>query len=929
MRTSVLEFGRFRLNAMARRLEKDGVPLRVSAPAFDILMALIERQGDVVSNDELLRMVWPHTEVDKVSVRVHMSGLRKALGKERPDDRVIVNVSGKGYRFVAPVRRLPQGELSRPGFPRRSAPPVLVRVVGRDMFIDVASTALAHSRFQTIVGPPGVGKTTVALAIAAAVETAFEAGTFFVDLAQIDKGAHVPKALTSDVGVAIFSEDPVADLSAYFSNRTALLILDNCEHLVAVVADICERLLDSAPGLTILATSREPLHADGEQIRILEPLGSPAADERIQLRQALRYPAVELFAQTARATSQDFVPTEDNIALIVDICRKLDGIPLAIEFAASRAGEFGLEGLIQRIDSRFMLLQHGRRTAPPRHMTLTHTLDWSYELLAPEEARALRKLSVFLGSFPIESAEAVVDKEPASLVSVGALLRSLVSKSLVSTTEASGAVRYRMLEMTREYARTRLMQKGELETAELDHARHALDILKQAEARWGDGLSSGWVQTYGYRVQNVRRAIAWAMTSERHVPLAVELIAHSSVLFTSLGLVDEHRVDLERGIRANASLDQPSAVMDAVMYSALGNVLYQIEGHLGGRASREAFRLGAEASRRSGNLSLEVRALSGLSAAYLVDGRNLDAVALTGELLRAGGSADHAVHRTLAHSNFYAGMLGEAKRHLDATLFEAEGSKAIRDAGAQFDVRLVTARATLAAYLYVTGRPDSALAVVGDCLADPAIFNFPIPLCHLAASSCMIAFNVGGKEAASQLLQVLDDTASLYAMGMWKQWAVGYEALTVARDLRGEGREKQAVRALLTQGVNGSRAHYYSCLGEGFTEAWLVEKSLAEEPGWCYPELLRAKAEFDLARTGNGVAAADVLNKAIRLAREGGMLTWELRAAISLVKHGSAEQSRSNVKLLSNVMSRFSEGHDTKDYIEAKALTGRQGPASI
>ena len=470
----ILSFGRFRLDPVKHVLCDDGKPLRLGSRALEILIALVERSGQVVSKNELLARVWPKSVVQESTLRVHIAALRKALGDDEHGTRYVENFSGRGYRFVAHVMRLQESlSLETPqGTPYPAStseatctgnlPVYLSRIVGRAQIIATLAARTPQRRFVTIVGAGGIGKTTVATAVAEKLAGTYEHGVRFVDLSLVNDVRQLPGTLASVLDLAPVPDDALPGVLAFLKNKSMLLVLDNCEHVVEAAAAIAERVLQSAPGLHLLATSREPLRAESEYIHRLSPLETPAPSALMTLPEALRFPAIELFLDRALASLDSFELHDSDITLVAQICSRLEGNPLAIELAAARVDLFGVRGVAARLDDCLELLTRGRRTALPRHKSLRATLDWSYGLLSPVEQVVLRRLAVFSGCFDMESAHAIGRDEHIRIDDVADTLTNLVAKSLLTTDTTGEQLLYRLPDTIRAYALEKLQDSNEL-----------------------------------------------------------------------------------------------------------------------------------------------------------------------------------------------------------------------------------------------------------------------------------------------------------------------------------------------------------------------------------------------------------------------------------------------------------------------------------
>lgn len=430
-------FGRCYLSTIQRQLYVDGEVRALGGKAIAILTALVERAGDIVSKEDLLRAAWPEGAADEAGLRVQISTLRKILRAETGEE-LVANVSGRGYRFIAPVTRgMPSAQCLAKG---RSAPPrpPSLDMVGREKDIADLVALLEQRRLVTISGPGGIGKSTVAQAVA------------------VRRQAEGRRALT----VELAGLPAVTDLAALVATALdgdeseTLLVLDNCEHLVEPTASLVEALAKSAPQLTVLATSREQLRADGEWLHRLNPLDLPP-ETCASATEALSFPTVALFVRRAASRAAGFTLTDAETPKVVEICRRLDGIPLAIELAAARLDALGLSGLTDNLNNRFAILTQGRRTALPRQQTLRATMDWSYELLTAEERDLIARLAVFTGRFSLDAAKAAAE-EAFAPAQVSSLMSSLVAKSLVTADTSEGTAAYGLLETTRAYVSERL-----------------------------------------------------------------------------------------------------------------------------------------------------------------------------------------------------------------------------------------------------------------------------------------------------------------------------------------------------------------------------------------------------------------------------------------------------------------------------------------
>jgi predicted ATPase/DNA-binding winged helix-turn-helix (wHTH) protein len=453
---SACTFGCFALYPARKLLVRGETAVPLGGRAFDLLVALIARAGEVVSHHDLVAAVWPHSVVEENGLRVHMSALRKALG-ENPSDQYILTVPGCGYRFVKSVAAGPLAPLRgpRPG-----------RLVGRAALLERIDGSLAPGRVTTLVGAGGCGKTALAHAAAQARHDA--GGCQVVDCAG---------------GI-----DPAAMDCRALRKRQGLLVLDNCEAALPAAAALAARLAGADARVTVLATSRAPLGVAGEWVVGVPPLDVPAPDAALDCRQALALPAIALFVERAEANSSRFALTPANLACVAALCRQLDGLPLALELAAARVEALGVEGLAARLDDLFVLLTRSRRLAGPRHASLEAMFDASHRLLDEEERTLLRRLSVFAGAFAPETALRVCAFGALPPRAAARALAALAACSLLVAEDGAGgagsghAPRYRLLNTTRRYASARLAASGEACVVAQRLARTSTDDRGQARS---------------------------------------------------------------------------------------------------------------------------------------------------------------------------------------------------------------------------------------------------------------------------------------------------------------------------------------------------------------------------------------------------------------------------------------------------------------
>ena len=515
-------FGHFEIHADQRRLLVGGAEVKVGARAFDLLLALIDRRERVVSKDELLQAVWPGLVVEENNLVVQVGSLRRLLGAD-----VIATVPGRGYRLTAALTATAVAsnapapiEQDRPAAPTPQAQRTLPRLFGRaDELVTLRSLSASHS-VVTVIGAGGIGKTHLVRHLLQQEAVAVE--TCFVDLSTLPAAdaATLPRMVAAALGIQLGPGDAAQAVAEALGARHVLLALDNAEHLVDAVASLAAQLVQRCPALRLVATSQAPMGVPGERLFRIGGLALP--DGPAGTDEAMDYGAVALFVDRAQAAHRGFELTEENLSRVVDLCHRLDGMPLAIELAASRLGTLGLSGLSAAIEQRMLHLGAGRRLAPLRQQTLQAALDWSHGLLDEREQTVFRRLSVFIGPFALPTAQQVAADERIDTWSVVEALAALVDRSLVAVTDAEPP-RYRLLDAPRAHSRGRLEAAREEHDVARRHAQALAAQLAAADAAWLDGRIG--VDEFRSVVRpdlaDGRAALGWAIAHDSALAVAL------------------------------------------------------------------------------------------------------------------------------------------------------------------------------------------------------------------------------------------------------------------------------------------------------------------------------------------------------------------------------------------------------------------------
>jgi len=807
-------FDRFALRLQERVLYLNGQPMALGGRAMEVLIAMAQRHGRLVTKAELLELVWPGLVVEENNLQVQVSALRKVLGTG-----AIVTVPGRGYRFVLPVREHDPGAapspassasvtpshgdagLQRPPVRRAEPQPVPAqaevlaplpmhaqRLWGRERDL-AALDALLPAPLITLVGSAGIGKTALALAAAHRWRVDRPDGTAWVDLARLSPAGCVVTAVAQALGLSVGGADRLASLAAALGPMKVLLVLDNAEHVLAAVTGLVRAVMQSASGVRLLVTSQVPLKVDGERVFRLGPLSIPPAGATVE--EALQHGAVALFVDHVRALDRRHVLLPEQVDLVAELCRRVDGLALAIKLAASRVPLLGLPGVVKRLDERFRLLAGHSTGVPDRHQTLMAALDWSHELLSPAEQALFRRVAVFAGGFPLSlvtllgqglTPDACMD-EWEVLDTLGVL----VDRSLVAV-EGGDAPRYRLLDSMRDYAILKLQASGEQALLQAHHARAVAALMDTAYEAYWSSSDAAWLSQFGCDVDNVRAALDWAVVHDPH--LAVRLQGAVGPLFLLLGLAPEGR---QRGRQvealADAWRDSPHLARFWLEHSRLHWGVDNASMLQGARRAEQASRSVSDA--RGVYLALRCQAGSGM----LARDEALAVLREMSSLERADWPARLLTQRLMAEVGVLRGLelMADARRVCQSLLVRAQsaGLEGVVSAGLS----------DLAAISLALGDTDAALRISHDILARGRHRRDNFVVHAFAIVACVAFVRADLAHARATLRDFL--AASRSRSWEWLGLYAGLLALLAAM----EGRHEAAARLL------GYTAQTYRHLG--------------------------------------------------------------------------------------------------------------------
>jgi len=921
-------FGPFRLLRDERVLLEGGKAVRLGGRALDILTALVVNSGTLITKDELISCAWPRARVEEANLRVHIGALRKALRESRAGVRYIATVAGRGYCFVAPVQAedTPVVTASSAGEYAATLPVPITRMIGRDDAMASLLSEMRTRRLVTIVGPGGMGKTRIALAVANRFSASLQHRGHFVDFSRLSDPLLLPSSLASVLGVPSPSEDPFRDVVEYLEDKQMLIVLDSCEHVIDAAAILVEAVLKAGAGIQVLATSREPLRAEGEYVKRLAPLRMPSTPTNLTVAEALAFPAIELFAERASMSFEEFELIDADVPAAVATCRKLDGLPLAIEIAAGHIGAFGIRELAKGLGDRFTLLAQGRRTALPRHKTLRATLDWSYGILAEHEQAILRRLAVFCGEFTMDSAQAVAASDGIGSSEVLGGVTSLMAKSLVAVALRDAITTYRLLETTRAYAREKLLESDDIPRVRRLHAEDCCRTMSEVEATSQIATLAERVTFYRRRIDDVRSALEWAYSLEGDAGIGATLTATGAPMFLRLSLLDEYRGRVEQALQSNASAPPSDLLVMTNLNLALGHLLLHME--------RDATQMNAafdRALKTSEQIDIPAQgcpALAGMWLGTLFSGDYHAALAVAqrvqGDAGESVGEADDLVYgRMMSLTLHFMGEFAEARRFIERILQHPLRSAPLEhDKVFYIDLEVAT-YAVSARNTWIEGYPDRASDMARRGVERAISIDNAVGICYaLGIGALPVAIWRGDFPEARRLITMLLEYSGKYGLRFWQSWArLHQRAMLSHEDVRHES-------ALLPSEikdpvVTSIQIDAIATLREDIVPAEALARVESGRVGWSAAEILRVAGEaIRRAAAADSMEVAEAtFRRSLDLARVQNALSWELRTATSLARLLRDQHRISAAReLLSAVRDRFGEGLQTRDCLRADAL---------
>jgi predicted ATPase/DNA-binding winged helix-turn-helix (wHTH) protein len=905
IREKVLSFDTFRFIPSRQQLFDGDQPLRVGSRAMGLLQLLVESAGELVTKDQLIGTVWSGVWVDEANLRANIRTLRKVLGDGRDGRRYIQTVPGRGYRFVMPVQR--RAHSLAPNLPESGSSRETDRLIGRSRDAENVSEELAAHRIVSVVGPGGIGKTSLATAVVDLQRAADGGDVIFVDLTTANDAEQLWTAAARAFDVDSTPSARAQVLRAARA-REGLVVLDNCEHVLDAAAEFAAAVVKSGKGIRILTTSREPLRVHGEWVHRLPPLQYPESGAELTARESLAFSAVELLVERIAETVGGFTLTDREAPFAVEISRRLDGVPLALELAAAQAEVFSLKQLADGLRDRFTLLSRGNRSALPRHQSLHAMLEWSCQLLNENERTLMRTLSVFPAWFDMSDAAELGRRVGISEPTVLHGVASLVTKSILAAEVTDDSARYRFAETTRAFGREMLAGANEVDSTfraltSYVTARYTAESAKEGGPRFG------WLAFCVRNLHNARACLDWAIAEGHDLSAGAGLVSKALPFWMATSRLIEHRQYLEPALAYMLDA-RPKPMKDEL---ALEVAIALAQYYSGGPTNEVMSRLkrSLALARKLGSKTQELNILwmlygvSGNWGNYRAEAEFANEFAAASNNVNAPQVRTRR-HRILARAYHDVGEQRKALKEVDRALARPLGANADLDAYAIDDV--TAALAIRSRILWVMGRAEDAMSAAEECLARGLAVD------HAQSTCWSIAFNLGpvaiwsGDTETANRFATVALAHSEKTFQHWNDWAHLYQsALEHPMDAG-------AARHLLA-GMIPAQKDIFATLWPVFAGEDVKSRAV-RYTSWCSAELMRLAAAY----LDEGVGLR-LLQQADLLAKQQDALGWRLRIASNIAERYLRRGDRAKARAaLDPVYESFKQGFKTRDLRDAAQL---------
>ena len=910
----------------------NGLQLDVGGRAFDILIVLLENNGHVVSQEELIARAWPKLFVEEANLRVNIASLRKLFREHGATTEYIKTIQRRGYLFTEPVKEIYLE--SPPSQITSNLPKILSKLIGRDHEISEVSELLINKRFVSVVGPGGVGKTTLALKIAKSLDAQFNGNVSFADLAVITRGDFIESALVSSLGISLRGQNAVASIVSHLKNERTLLLVDNCEHVIEDVSLILMRLFTEVPELYILATSREALKVEGEEVFALGPLKVPPQKSDLTAKEILEWPAIQLFMEKAVSSGYRRELSDDDARIVAKICESVDGNALAIELAGSRVGQHGIDGTSILINSKKNIQLPGRRDAISRHQSLKVMVEWSFLLLERRDRIALTRLSIFVGAFTLNAAKEVICDDLLNDVDIELSLTSLCEKSLLSGSNTLEGFGYRLLDTTWRYANEKLTESGERAAIQIKHRQYLIGVLADSE-RVSFEQSSVVCEDLADVLGNVSISLEGCSqdnSNNKHVSklvaLTMPVLLRRSMLKECLNWTQQALNCLDD---SECNTETELALWEGLAVSTMftkGN----------SRETLDTINKGIELARKLDSFEAELRLLAGLHIYRSRTGEFQELMEISEQAIQVSEKIQSDYFTAMAEW-----MMGVAT-HLcgNQVLAQEYCEKAMRRSATGsfhldafgYDHR-IRGLIVLARVLWLRGFPCKAEQVCLEAIREAESRNHGVALCIALIYTTTVSLWSGHVQTAKTRIERLLKYSKELSLGPYL--AVGITMRGYLAVINGDRRQgiqdlKAGLNALAKEQHRVLSTEFLLVLARAMSETnqgdealLLLEEAhqLSKNQGekYQFAEIQRVRGTVLLAQGASKEKVEQVYREALAISQEQKVLGWELRVTVSLADLLISMKRETEARqILNETINKFSGEVDTSDMKIALAL---------